>query len=43
MVPLLDVSGSMPGVLMEVSTDFSIGISEIRQEAFQNRMITFET
>jgi hypothetical protein len=33
----------MSGVPMEVSTDFSIGIAEITQEEFQNRVITFET
>jgi hypothetical protein len=43
MVPLSDVSGSMSGVPMEVSIALGIGISEITHEAFQNRVITFET
>ena len=43
MVPLSDVSGSMYGVPMEVSIALGIGISEITHEAFQNRVITFET
>ena len=43
LVPLSDVSGSMYGVPMEVSIALGIGISEITHEAFQNRVITFET
>ena len=43
MVPLSDVSSSMNGVPMEVSSALGIGISEITHEAFQNMVITFQT
>jgi Mg-chelatase subunit ChlD len=42
MVPLVDVSGSMSGVHMEVAIALGIGISEIH-EPFRDRVLTFET
>jgi hypothetical protein len=43
MLPLVDVSGSMSGVPMEVAIALGIGISEITHEAFRDRVLTFET
>jgi hypothetical protein len=43
MVPLVDVSGSMSGVPMDVAIALGIGISEITHEAFRDRVLTFET
>jgi uncharacterized protein with von Willebrand factor type A (vWA) domain len=45
MVPLVDVSGSMSGVHMEVAIALGTGISEISHEPFRDRVLvlTFET
>ena len=43
LVPLVDVSGSMSGEPMEVAIALGILISEIAQESFRNRVITFES
>merc|ERR1719231_1087308 len=43
LVPLVDVSGSMTGQPMEVAIALGILISEIAQESFRNRVITFES
>lgn len=43
LVPLVDVSGSMSGEPMEVAIALGILISEIAQESFRDRVITFES
>ena len=43
LVPLVDVSGSMSGVPMEVAIALGILVSECTQPAFANRMLTFES
>ena len=43
LVPLSDVSGSMNGTPMDVSIALGILISETTNEAFRNRVLTFES
>lgn len=43
LVPLVDVSGSMSGEPMEVAIALGILISELAQESFRDRVITFES
>merc|ERR1711988_1736636 len=42
-VPLVDVSGSMSGVPMEVAIALGILVSEVNDPHFRNRFITFES
>jgi hypothetical protein len=42
-VPLCDFSGSMSGIPMEVSIALGILISELAEEAFRDRVITFDS
>jgi len=42
-VPLCDFSGSMSGIPMEVSIALGILISELADEAFRDRVITFDS
>lgn len=42
-VPLCDFSGSMNGIPMEVSIALGILISELAEEAFRDRVITFDS
>ena len=41
-VPLVDVSGSMSGIPMQVAIALGILVSEVNHPAFRNRFITFE-
>ncbi len=41
LIPLVDVSGSMSGIPMEVAIALGILISEINHPAFRNRLLTF--
>lgn len=43
LVPLVDVSGSMSGIPMEVAIALGILVSEFTAPAFANRMLTFES
>jgi hypothetical protein len=43
LVPLVDVSGSMTGVPLNVAVSLGILISEVNHPAFRNRILTFET
>ena len=43
LVPLVDVSGSMEGIPMEVAIALGILTSEVNHPAFRNRFITFES
>jgi len=43
LVPLVDVSGSMSGIPMEVAIALGILVSELTAPAFANRMLTFES
>ncbi len=43
LIPLVDVSGSMSGVPLEVAVSLGILISEINHPAFRDRLITFSS
>jgi hypothetical protein len=43
LVPLVDVSGSMSGIPMEVAIALGILVSELSDPAFKDRFITFES
>ena len=43
LVPLVDVSGSMSGIPMEVAIAMGILVSEVNHRSFRNRMITFSS
>jgi len=43
LVPLVDVSGSMQGIPMEVAIAMGILVSEISADCIKNRVITFES
>ena len=43
LVALVDVSGSMSGIPMEVAIALGILVSEVTHPDFRNRLLTFET